>query len=110
MAIERLRENNQGVGSKKFKKHQFIEAFTDPQTYYITLFVIISAIVSFTTTSAPERFYINWLLTKLKPNGFLTTFKNIILKGFGLTPEKSLLYGAPNGAGKNPNNISKSEP
>jgi len=47
MAIERLRGNNQGVGSKKFKKHQFIEAFTDPQTYYIALFVIISAIVSF---------------------------------------------------------------
>ncbi|RPB05393.1 MFS general substrate transporter [Choiromyces venosus 120613-1] len=76
MAIERLRENNQGFGSKKFKKQQFIEAFTDPQTYYIATFVIISSI----------------------PNGFLTTFKNIIFKGFGLTAEKSLLYGAPNGA------------
>jgi len=47
MAIERLRGNNQGLGSKKFKKHQFIEAFTDPQTYYIAFFVIISSVVSF---------------------------------------------------------------
>ncbi|CUS14887.1 unnamed protein product [Tuber aestivum] len=76
MAIERLRGNNQGIGSKKFKKHQFVEAFTDPQTYYIALFIIISAI----------------------PNGFLTTFKNIILKGFGLSADKSLLYSAPTGA------------
>jgi ACS family allantoate permease-like MFS transporter len=47
MAIERLRGNNQGVGNKKFKKHQFIEAFTDPQTWFIAVFVIISSIVSY---------------------------------------------------------------
>ncbi|KAG0644006.1 major facilitator superfamily domain-containing protein [Tuber brumale] len=76
MAIERLRGNNQGVGSKKFKKEQFVEAFTDPQTYYIAIWVISSAI----------------------PNGFLTNFKNLILKGFGLSAKKSLLYGAPSGA------------
>lgn len=46
MAIERLRENNQGVGSKRFKRYQFIEAFTDPQTWFIAIFVIISSIVS----------------------------------------------------------------
>jgi ACS family allantoate permease-like MFS transporter len=32
------------------------------------------------------------------PNGALTNFKNIILQGFGLTKEESLLYGAPSGA------------
>ncbi|KAG0133671.1 major facilitator superfamily domain-containing protein [Tuber indicum] len=76
MAIERLRGNNQGVGSKKFKKQQFFEAFRDPQTYYIAI----------------------WVITSTIPNGFLTNFKNLILKGFGLSAEKSLLYGAPSGA------------
>lgn len=65
MAIERLRGNNQGVGSKKFKKHQFIEAFTDPQTYYITLFVIISAIVSFHHLR-PERILYKLATNKIK--------------------------------------------
>jgi len=37
-------------------------------------------------------------LTIQIPNGALTNFKNVILQGFGLSKEKSLLYGAPSGA------------
>jgi ACS family allantoate permease-like MFS transporter len=32
------------------------------------------------------------------PAGDLTNFKNVILEGFGLSPEKALLYNAPAGA------------
>lgn len=75
-AVERIRSNNQGVGNKVFKKHQMIEALKDPAAWMIFVY-------SFTTSI---------------PNGATTTFKNVILQGFGLSPELSLLYGAPSGA------------
>ncbi|KAF4537693.1 MFS general substrate transporter [Lasiodiplodia theobromae] len=40
VAIERLRSNQQGVGSKVFKWYQFREAFTDVRTYLIFLFLV----------------------------------------------------------------------
>lgn len=76
LAIERIRSNNQGVGNKVFKKHQMIEALKDPAAWMIVVYSLTTSI----------------------PNGATTTFKNIILQGFGLSPELSLLYGAPSGA------------
>ncbi|TLD18240.1 major facilitator superfamily domain-containing protein [Venturia nashicola] len=76
MAVERIRSNQQGVGNKVFKKHQMIEALKDPASWMIFVYSVTTSI----------------------PNGATTTFKNIILQGFGLSPELSLLYGAPSGA------------
>lgn len=76
MAIERIRGNNQGVGNKHFKRYQMIEALKDPAAWIFVLYAFTSSV----------------------PNGALTNFKNVILQGFGLNAEESLLYGAPNGA------------
>lgn len=76
IAIERIRSNNQGVGNRVFKKHQMIEALKDPAAWMIVVFSFTSSI----------------------PNGATTNFKNVILQGFGLSSELSLLYGAPSGA------------
>lgn len=76
LCVERIRANQQGVKNKTLKKYQAIEAAKDPAAWLIVLFSFASSI----------------------PNGALTNFKNVILQGFGLSSELSLLYGAPNGA------------
>ncbi|CEP61064.1 allantoate permease family MFS transporter LALA0_S02e05930g [Lachancea lanzarotensis] len=75
--VQRIKGNQQGYGSRKFKWHQFREAFRDPRTWI----------------------YIIWGLTAQIPNGGLGSFSSILLnKTLGYSPQQSLLVGLGNGA------------
>ncbi|CDO93775.1 unnamed protein product [Kluyveromyces dobzhanskii CBS 2104] len=76
VVLERIRGNNQGFGSKKFKWHQVKECVCDIRTW-LYFFIGISVAI---------------------PNGGISSFGSIILKGFGYSTEKSLLMKAPIGA------------
>ncbi|KAL4874220.1 major facilitator superfamily domain-containing protein [Aspergillus karnatakaensis] len=75
IAIERIRDNYQGIGSQVWKWSQFLEAFRDPRTYLYVLFSLIMNI----------------------PNGGITTFGSLVIKSFGFNDRLSLLLGAPAG-------------
>ncbi|KAI9717400.1 MAG: hypothetical protein M1812_004752 [Candelaria pacifica] len=76
LAVERIRINQQGVGNKHWKRHQFIEALTDPLTWAFTFYALVADI----------------------PNGGITNFFSQLIVSFGYTQEESLLYGTPGGA------------
>lgn len=76
IAIERIRGNFQGVGSRVWKWGQFREAFCDVRTYLYVLYSLLMNI----------------------PNGGITTFGAIIIKSFGFDSRTSLLLGMPGGA------------
>ncbi|KAJ5818573.1 hypothetical protein N7474_004164 [Penicillium riverlandense] len=76
LAIQRVRENEQGIGNRHFKWYQFKEAFFDPLTWALFAYGVLSDI----------------------PNGGLTNFFSQLIVGFGYTPQQSLLYGIPGGA------------
>ncbi|KAF1985772.1 MFS allantoate transporter-like protein [Aulographum hederae CBS 113979] len=76
LAIERIRENQQGVGNKHFKMYQLKEALADPLTW---AFVFASLVADI-------------------PNGGISNFFSLLIRSFGYTAEESLLYGTPGGA------------
>lgn len=76
LAIERIRENQQGVGNKHFKWYQLKEALLDPMAWAFFFYALIADI----------------------PNGGISNFFSQLIVGFGYTPEQSLLYGTPGGA------------
>ncbi|EGV64795.1 hypothetical protein PSN45_005147 [Yamadazyma tenuis] len=76
IAIDRIRTNFQGVGSKSWKWYQFREAFQDPRTYLYMLYSLLMNI----------------------PNGGVTTFGSIIINSFGFDSQHSLLLSMPGGA------------
>ncbi|KAH6884929.1 major facilitator superfamily domain-containing protein [Thelonectria olida] len=75
IAIERIRGNFQGIGSRKWKWEQFFEAFRDPRTYLYVLFSLLMNI----------------------PNGGITSFGSIVIKSFGFDSRLSLLLNMPTG-------------
>ncbi|KAL3481114.1 major facilitator superfamily domain-containing protein [Aspergillus californicus] len=75
IAIERIRDNYQGIGSQVWKWSQFREAFLDPRTYLYVLFSLLMNI----------------------PNGGITTFGSLVIKSFGFSDRLSLLLQAPSG-------------
>ncbi|PLB45224.1 MFS general substrate transporter [Aspergillus steynii IBT 23096] len=75
IAIERIRNNFQGIGSQVWKWDQFLEAFQDPRTYCYLVFSFLMNI----------------------PSGGITTFGSIIINSFGFNERLSLLLGAPSG-------------
>ncbi|KAM5353399.1 hypothetical protein ACJ41O_000049 [Fusarium nematophilum] len=75
IAIERIRGNFQGIGSRKWKWSQFYEAFRDPRTYLYVLFSLLMNI----------------------PNGGITSFGSIVIKSFGFSDRLSLLLNMPTG-------------
>ncbi|WZH50208.1 major facilitator superfamily domain-containing protein [Fusarium acuminatum] len=75
IAIERIRGNFQGIGSRKWKWSQFYEAFRDPRTYLYVLFSLLMNI----------------------PNGGITSFGSIVIKSFGFSARLSLLLNMPTG-------------
>jgi MFS family permease len=75
VAIERIRGNFQGIGSRVWKWNQFFEAFRDPRTYLYVLFSLLMNI----------------------PNGGITTFGSLIIKSFGYNNRLSLLLQMPSG-------------
>jgi ACS family allantoate permease-like MFS transporter len=76
IAVERIRGNFQGIGSRVWKWNQFREAFMDPRTYLYVLYSLLMNI----------------------PNGGITTFGSIIIKSFGFNSRLSLLLSMPGGA------------
>ncbi|KAF2160688.1 hypothetical protein M409DRAFT_28828 [Zasmidium cellare ATCC 36951] len=74
--IERIRHNEQGIGSRTFKWEQFREALIDPMTWL----------------------YAFWVFAANIPNSIATSFGNILVKGMGYTSKESLLLVTPLGA------------
>lgn len=76
-AVERSRQNQQGFGNTKFKKHQFIEAITDVRTYILMIYVFCYSM----------------------PNGGFQNFGSILYnRDFGFNTQTSLLMNMPGGA------------
>ncbi|OKL62654.1 hypothetical protein UA08_01639 [Talaromyces atroroseus] len=73
---ERLRDNEQGIGSTVFKKEQFYEALRDPNTWL----------------------YSFWVFAANIPNSIATSFGNILVTGMGYSSTQSLLLVTPLGA------------
>lgn len=74
--LERIRHNEQGIGSQAFKWDQVKEALTDTMTWL----------------------YAFWIFAANVPNSIATSFGNILVKGMGYTSEESLLLVTPLGA------------
>lgn len=73
---EHLRGNEQGIGSKTFKKEQVWEALRDPNTWL----------------------YAFWVFAANIPNSIATSFGNIFVEGLGYSPTDTLLLVTPLGA------------
>ncbi|EXJ77960.1 hypothetical protein A1O3_09119 [Capronia epimyces CBS 606.96] len=74
--VERLRGNEQGIGSQTFKWDQFREALTDINTWL----------------------YAFWIFAANIPNSIATSFGNILVTGMGYSKVDSLLLVTPLGA------------
>lgn len=75
IAIERIRGNFQGIGSREWKWDQFFEAFRDPRTY---LYIVFSLLMNI-------------------PNGGITSFGSLVINSFGFSKRLSLLLNMPTG-------------
>ncbi|KAK8098133.1 uncharacterized protein PG998_013619 [Apiospora kogelbergensis] len=75
IAIERMRVDQTGIENKTFNKGQMIEAFKDVKTWLMCLFHLTISI----------------------PNGGLTNFAPLVIKGLGYTPQRSTLLMMPTG-------------
>ncbi|KAI0130421.1 major facilitator superfamily domain-containing protein [Xylariales sp. AK1849] len=76
LLLERIRGNEQGIGSQAFKWEHVREALTDTMTWL----------------------YAFWIFAANIPNSIATSFGNILVKGMGYTSEESLLLVTPLGA------------
>ncbi|RSM17482.1 hypothetical protein CDV31_003732 [Fusarium ambrosium] len=74
--LQRIRGNEQGIGSQTFKWSHVREALTDTMTWL----------------------YAFWVFAANIPNSIATSFGNILVKGMGYTSEESLLLVTPLGA------------
>ncbi|KAF7352856.1 MFS general substrate transporter [Mycena venus] len=75
-ALERVRDDQGGTENHKIKKDQIFEALLDIRTWLIVLTTLLCSI----------------------PNGGLSNFSNLIIKGFGYTSKQTLILGTPGGA------------
>ncbi|OJD36355.1 mfs allantoate transporter [Diplodia corticola] len=76
LAVERLREDQTGVENKHFKAYQVAEAFKDPKTYLLFTIGVVANI----------------------PNGGISNFGTLIIKGFGYSTLVTTLLQMPYGA------------
>ncbi|KAI1849582.1 hypothetical protein JX265_013588 [Neoarthrinium moseri] len=76
LAINRVKANNTGIENKHFKVKQFKEAMLDLKTWLLFLFAVASN----------------------SPNGGLTTFQGLIVKGIGFSNLQTTLIQMPSGA------------
>ncbi|KFG86425.1 MFS allantoate transporter [Metarhizium anisopliae] len=74
--IRRIRSNEQGIGSDKFKWSQVKEALTDSMTWL----------------------YCFWIFAANIPNSTATSFGNLLVKGMGYSSQESLILVTPLGA------------
>ncbi|KAF2163960.1 hypothetical protein M409DRAFT_68203 [Zasmidium cellare ATCC 36951] len=75
-AIDRIKENETGIENKHWKKDQFIEAMLDVKTWLLFVFAV----------------------TSNAPNGGLTNFQSLIIKGMGFSTLETTLIQMPSGA------------
>lgn len=73
---ERIKENETGIENKHWKAHQFWEALTDAKNWLMFLFAVASN----------------------APNGGLTTFQGLIIRGLGFSVLRTTLITMPSGA------------
>ena len=76
IAVERLRDNQTGIENKHLKWYQVRETFTDPKTYLFFALGIVCNV----------------------PNGGISNFGTIIIKGFGFSTLVTTLMQIPYGA------------
>ncbi|EKM82407.1 hypothetical protein AGABI1DRAFT_117893 [Agaricus bisporus var. burnettii JB137-S8] len=76
-AVQRIKQNQTGVENKKWKRDQFIEAFTDPKTWMLAFFAALAYV------PASER--------------LITNQRQIIVSMFGFTPIQTTLIGCVDG-------------
>jgi MFS family permease len=69
IVVEKMRADQTGIENKTFKREQMIEALLDPKTWLMFLFNI-------------------WISI---PNGGMTNFTPLIIKGLGYTSQRSVL-------------------
>ncbi|KAG9255121.1 putative allantoate permease [Emericellopsis atlantica] len=75
IVIDHIREDQTGVENKTWKKDQFIETMLDPKTWLMFFFHICISI----------------------PNGGLTNFAPLLIKGLGYSSQRSTLLMMPTG-------------
>lgn len=75
MAVERLQENQTGVENKHVKMYQAVEALLDPKTYIFAIFACVASV----------------------PNGGISNFGTLIIKGFGFSTLNTTLLQIPYG-------------
>ncbi|KAH8901569.1 major facilitator superfamily transporter [Thozetella sp. PMI_491] len=76
LAVNRVKVNNTGIENRHFKMKQFWEAMLDAKTWLLFLFAV----------------------TSNSPNGGLTTFQGLVIKGMGFTSLQTTLVQMPSGA------------
>lgn len=74
-AVLRVKDNGTGIENKVFKKYQFVEALKDAKTWLLFIFAV----------------------TSNSPNGGLTTFQGLIIKGMGFSTLETTLIQMPSG-------------
>ncbi|KKK26697.1 putative MFS allantoate transporter [Aspergillus rambellii] len=79
IAVERIRENQTGVENKHLKPHQILEAFMDYKVYF---FFVLGCVCT-----VPAQY----------PNGGISNFGTIIIKGFGFSTLVTTLMQVPYG-------------
>lgn len=75
VAVERLSGNQTGVENKTFKKYQLVEALKDPKTWLFFLLAVLGNV----------------------PNGGISNFGTLIIKGFGFNTLITALMQVPYG-------------
>ncbi|KAL4920665.1 major facilitator superfamily domain-containing protein [Aspergillus aurantiobrunneus] len=75
LVVARVRNNGTGVENKQYKWPQFLEAMMDLKTWLLFLFAVASN----------------------SPNGGLTSFQGLIIKGMGFSTLKTTLIQMPSG-------------
>ncbi|GAA5950668.1 hypothetical protein JCM3765_000572 [Sporobolomyces pararoseus] len=75
IALERVRANQSGTISHKFKKSQAVEALRDFKVWWL---LFLMACISV-------------------PNSCITSFTSILIKSFGYTSQEALLFNIPSG-------------
>jgi hypothetical protein len=63
LMVERVRHNETGIQNKKYKKHQLVEALTDPLVWCCVMLILVANLVI----------------------GGLGVFSNLIIREFGFT-------------------------
>ncbi|GFZ46001.1 hypothetical protein JCM24511_03735 [Saitozyma sp. JCM 24511] len=76
ISVARLRHNQTGIANRSYKKDQFVECLLDPKTWTFFLIGFLGAI----------------------PNGGISNFSTLVIKGLGFDNLHTALLGLPQGA------------